>query len=244
MHTEPAAYDDFAWIYDRHWGRDTERALGTLDRLVLDARPAPARVLDLCCGTGQLDRVLHARGYAVTGVDGSPEMIRHARRNAPGCAFLVADARDFAVAQPHDLALCLYDSLNHLVEEDDLRRAFGAVRAALRPGAPFLFDLNMADGFRERWRGSYGVVEDEYACIVRSRYDEPAARGEIRATIFRHGDGWTRSDVVLRQRCYSPDEVTGALADAGFTGIRVFDAPADLGLARQVGRSYFLASAG
>jgi SAM-dependent methyltransferase len=243
MHTDPAAYDDFAWIYDRHWGRDTERALATLDRLVLDARPAPARVLDLCCGTGQLDRALHARGYAVTGVDGSPEMIRHARRNAPGCAFVVADARDFAVPEPHDLALCLYDSLNHLLEDGDLRRAFRAVRGALRPGAPFLFDLNMADGFRERWRGSYGVVEDEYACIVRSRYDEAAGRGEIRATTFRHGGGWTRSDVVLHQRCHSPDEVTGALRDAGFTDVRIFDAPADLGLARQVGRSYFRATA-
>ncbi|HLM66022.1 MAG TPA: class I SAM-dependent methyltransferase, partial [Longimicrobium sp.] len=152
MQTQPAAYDDLAWIYDRHWGRDTERALGTIGRLALDGRPPPARVLDLCCGTGQLDRALHERGYTVTGVDGSPEMIRHARRNAPECEFVVADVRDFSLPCAYDVALCMYDSLNHLMELGDLRRAFGAVRRALRPGAPFLFDLNLAEGYRARWR--------------------------------------------------------------------------------------------
>jgi SAM-dependent methyltransferase len=243
MQTDPAAYDDFAWIYDRHWGRDTERGMETIGRLVLDGRPPPARVLDLCCGTGGLDRALHARGYAVTGVDGSQEMIAHARRNAPDCAFIVADARDFTVPGTYDVALCMYDSLNHLLQPDDLRRAFRAVRRALRPGAPFLFDLNMAEGFRARWRGSFGVVEDDYAFVVRSGYDEPAASAELLATIFRRRDGWERTDVALHQRCYSADEVAGALAAEGFTGIRIIDALNDLGIAKQVGRSYFLATA-
>jgi SAM-dependent methyltransferase len=111
MQTDPAAYDDFAWIYDRHWGRDTLRSMDTLRALVLGDHPAPRRVLDLCCGTGQLDHALHQAGYAVTGVDGSPEMIGHARRNAPGGEFIVADARAFSVPEPCDLALCMYDSL-------------------------------------------------------------------------------------------------------------------------------------
>ena len=243
MQTHPAAYDDFAWIYDRHWGRDTVRDLGTIGRVVLDDRPPPARVLDLCCGTGQLDRALHERGYAVTGVDGSPEMIAHARRNAPQCEFIVADARDFSVPGRYDVALSMYDSLNHLMELDDLRRAFGSVRRALNPGAPFLFDLNMAEGYRARWRGSFGVVEDDCAAIVRSGYDEASATGELLATLFRRGDGWERSDVVLRQRCYSAKDVAGALAAEGFSRTRIIDAARDLGLAKQVGRSYFLASA-
>ncbi|HEX6040189.1 class I SAM-dependent methyltransferase [Longimicrobium sp.] len=242
--TNPAAYDDFAWIYDRHWGRDAAWMLDAIAPLVLRGVPAPARVLDLCCGTGQMARALHDRGYDVTGVDGSAEMVRYARRNAPGCTFVVADARDFAVPGPYDLALSLYDSLNHLLQPDDLRRAFACVHAALRPGAPFLFDLNMADGFRARWRGSFGVAEDEYACIVRSRFDEPDASAELAATIFRRGEAeWARSDVVLHQRCYTEDEVRAALAAEGFSGVRVFDAARDLGLTKQVGRGFFLATA-
>lgn len=244
MLTNPAAYDDFAWIYDRHWGRDATWMLDAIEPIVLRDVAAPARVLDLCCGTGQMARALHDRGYHVTGVDGSAEMIRYARRNAPDCTFVVADARDFAVPGPFDLALSMYDALNHLLEPDDLRRAFGRVHAALRPGAPFLFDLNLAEGFRARWRGSYGLAEDEYACVVRSRYDEPSASAELAATIFRPGEsGWTRSDVVLHQRCYAEDEVTAALAAEGFSRVRVLDGPRDLGLKQQVGRGFFLALA-
>lgn len=245
MQTQPAAYDDLAAIYDRHWGRDTERALGTIARLALDGRPPPARVLDLCCGTGQVSRALHERGYDVTGVDGSPEMIRRARANAPGCEFVVADVRGFDLPGAYDVALCLYDSLNHLMEPGDLRRAFRAVHAALRPGAPLLFDLNVAEGYRARWRGSFGVAEDDYACVIRSAWNEASATGEMRATVFRRGEGdaWARSDALLRQRCHPPEAVTDALAAAGFSGIRTFDAARDLGMAKQVGRSYFLASA-
>lgn len=243
MTTDPAAYDAFAWVYDRHWGRDTVRGLDTIEHLVLRDVPPPARVLDLCCGTGQLDHALHERGYDMTGVDGSPEMIRYARRNAPGCAFIVADARAFAAPGPFDVALCMYDSLNHLLEPDGLRRAFRVVHAALRPGAPFLFDLNMAEGYRARWRGSFGIVEDDHACIVRSRWDEQDGTAEFAATIFRQEGAWLRHDVVLRQRCHAEDDVRAALAAEGFRDIRVVDGAVDLGLPKQVGRAYFLARA-
>ena len=69
-------YDPFAWVYNRHWGNNfTALALLVLDRLVLPYLPARARILDLCCGTGQLARALSARGYQVTGLDGSKEML-------------------------------------------------------------------------------------------------------------------------------------------------------------------------
>jgi SAM-dependent methyltransferase len=241
--TQPAAYDASAWIYDRHWGQDTLRGMDTIDALVLRDVPPPARVLDLCYGTGQLDHALHARGYAVTGVDGSPEMIGYACRNAPGCEFIVADARAFSVPGAFDLALCMYDSLNHLMEPDDLRRAFRAVHGALRPGAPFLFDLNMAEGYRARWRGSFGVVEDDHAGIVRSRWDEADATAEFAATVFRQAPEWVRSDVVLRQRLHPADDVLAALAAEGFSDVLVLDGVRDLGQPKQVGRSYFLARA-
>ncbi len=55
--------------------------------------PAPARVADLGCGTGTLSLLLAESGYAVDGVDFSPEMIRRARAKAGHAAtFHVADA--------------------------------------------------------------------------------------------------------------------------------------------------------
>ena len=55
--------------------------------------PAPARVADLGCGTGTLSLLLAESGYAVDGVDFSPEMIRRAHAKAGHAAtFHVADA--------------------------------------------------------------------------------------------------------------------------------------------------------
>lgn len=48
-------------------------------------------VLDLGCGNGALSRVLREKGYHVTGVDTSPELLGIARRNDPEIEFIRAD---------------------------------------------------------------------------------------------------------------------------------------------------------
>ena len=243
MSASASAYDAFAWVYDRHWGPDIGWKLEAVRRLALDDLPPPRRVLDLCCGTGHLDRALGELGYAVTGVDASPAMIRLARDNAPACEFVVADVGDFRAPRAFDLALCMFDSLNHLMTEHELRRAFRAIHGALEPGARFLFDLNMEAGYRERWQRSAAIVEDDHVCVMRSRFLQAEGVGEYLVTVFRRQPEWVRADITFRQRCYAPDEITRALAAEGFSGIRVLDAVADLGLAGHVGRSVFVCDA-
>ena len=53
-------YDAFAWTYNRHWGSFATRMVPVLEELVLNALPSRARILDLCCGTGQLAHALSA----------------------------------------------------------------------------------------------------------------------------------------------------------------------------------------
>lgn len=247
--TDPSAYDRFAWFYDRYWGSGpmsfTARALPIVERFILSTLQPGARILDLCCGSGQLADELTTRGYHITGVDGSAHLLAYARQHAPKTEFVHADARAFTLAQVYDAAVSLYDSLNHVLELDGLRAVFRNVAAALKPDASFLFDLNMEEGFRTRWRGAFGLAESDHALINQSSYAPDTRLAQTTATMFRlEGKSWRRSDVTLYQRCYPEDEVREALTTSEFNKIQTFDAEKDLGMQRQTGRAFFLAIRG
>ena len=237
-------YDPFAWTYNKHWGPFVLGMLPVLDKLVLNALPSKARILDLCCGTGQLAHALSERGFEVTGIDGSESMIAIARENAPDATFRVHDARDFTITGEFHAALSTFDSLNHVMSLDELTSVFGNVYAALIDGGVFVFDLNMEEGYRTRWRGgTRGYVGDDHAFISRYSYLPEERIGKVEDTMFfRRGDLWERSDVSLLQRCYSEREILDALQSVGFVGVKAYDEVRDLGqeLPRSPGRSFFV----
>ena len=77
MSKAPSNYDAWAELYDRTLGPDySARKMGFLERRLLDRLPAGARVLDLCCGSGRMMAPMLARGFAVSGLDLSADMLR------------------------------------------------------------------------------------------------------------------------------------------------------------------------
>ncbi len=101
--------------------------------------PAGMDVWDLGCGHGWLSGLLAAGGARVTGVDGSAELIRAARRSYPGIEFEVRDlAVDVAVERDaFDAVVC------HMVLMDlpVLDPVVAAVARSLRPGGRFVFTI-------------------------------------------------------------------------------------------------------
>lgn len=216
-------YDPFAWVYNKHWGNSfTHLAFDVMEKLMLPYLPAKARILDLCCGTGQLAQALLEHGYQVTGLDGSEEMLRFARQNAPAVEFILDDARSFRLPNVYHAVVSTFDSLNHIMTLEELTSVFRNVYAALRKGGLFLFDLNMEKGYMAFWQDSYDIVEDDLVCIVRSSYLPEERTARFDTTIFRLQGGWQRSDLTLVQKCYSEAETQSALEAAGFIAIHAY----------------------
>jgi SAM-dependent methyltransferase len=203
-----------------------------LDRLLLSRLPTGAHILDLCCGTGRIAGQLVERGYRVTGVDSSQGMLDLARRNVPAARVLLADARSFTIPEPADAAISTSDSLNHVTEPDGLAAVFACVHRALRAGAPFVFDLNTEAKYRLRWTGSFGIAEEDHACVVRATYDEEACLARFDATTFVPSDngqaGWKREDLTIMERYYSEPTIRETLMTAGFDEIVFYDWQRDL----------------
>jgi ubiquinone/menaquinone biosynthesis C-methylase UbiE len=105
-------WNDEATTFDEaadHGLGDPEVRAAWRDLLLSTMPPQPARVADLGCGTGTLALLLAAEGYAVDGVDFSPEMIRRAveKPTAGQVTFTEADADDPPLEPGgYDVVLC------------------------------------------------------------------------------------------------------------------------------------------
>lgn len=223
----PAPYDEFAWLYDRHWGPHSLRKFAPiLAEVLLPQLPARARVLDVCCGTGQIARWLSTRGCRVTALDHSRAMLKYARQHAPRASFVLAEAEAFSLPPCQDAAVSMFDSLNHILTPAKLTAVFRRILAALAPGGVFFCDFNIRRKFQAGWRGDFSLLEKDHACIVRTHYKDAARRACWDIAMFRRdrGGSWKRTDLQLVQRAYEVAEIRRALAAAGFTGIEVWDA--------------------
>ncbi len=215
---------DFAGVYNRMWTGFAQQ-LAPLIHTWHQGLPGQkgTRILDVCCGTGQLLLYFLERGYTGTGVDLSPAMLGHAREN---CArwisegkvdFVQADASSFRLPGRYDLAVSTFDALKHLESLDRLRSCFACVRAVLVPGGRFLFDLNTEKGLM-RWNGITIEDGEQVVLINRGLYARGMDRAYTRITGFiRSGsDSWTRFEETAFNTVFRMGDVQAALAAAGF----------------------------
>lgn len=232
-----AAYDAFAWFYDRYWTEPFHRVAFPVVKRVLLARLEPgASIVDVGCGSGFLARLLTKHGFRVTGIDLSPEMVAHARSGVPEAEFHVGDARHFALPGPFDAAVSTFDTLNHILSPADLGLVLGNIAGSLAPGGLFLFDVLEEEAYKTHWNESYAVVEDDHVLAITGAGFDPSDRlARCSITMFRRtDDAWQRSDTTVVERCYTHREIGEALRGAGFGKVTAHDAR-DLGMAGELG---------
>jgi ubiquinone/menaquinone biosynthesis C-methylase UbiE len=215
-------YDAFAWLYNLEWAHFGNNIFPGLKIIAGKKLPDGAKILDLCCGTGQLARVLTEKGYSVTGIDGSEEMLRYARENAPEAEFIVSDARAFQLPPEYNAVLSTFDALNHVMTIEELGKVFKNVNKCLVSGGVFIFDMTTKYHFEIKAKDAKDIKEKpDYLFTIRSNYNYERKIGEWHFTIFQpQGKNWKRSDIKLYQTWYLCDDIKAALKKAGFSVIK------------------------
>jgi SAM-dependent methyltransferase len=221
-------YDPLAWFYDRYWGpRFHDAARPALESLLYSRLRIGDAIAELCCGSGHLTQELLARGYRITGIDNSIEMLLAARRRAPAARLVCGDIGRSPLTGGHfSGAVSTFDSINHLLSPEAVKTTFQFVHGSLRTGGVFVFDVNTEVAYQCEWGKCSAIVETDAALFVRGGYDARARFGRTIITMFRLLDEWRRSDVEIVQRCYDERELAGWLFEAGFRDVSVRTAAA------------------
>ena len=182
-------------------------------------------VLDLGCGTGRMTLELARRGYDMTGVDLSPEMLDIARENAEReqlsdrMLWLLQDITEFELYGTVELAVSCLDTLNHLTSVAELKKCLSLVHNYLVPDGLFLFDVNGRRKFEQIYAdNAYVMEEDGSLCVWQNAYDQKTRLCDFYITVFKEEkDGrYARYDEIETERMYTLRSLKSALAECGF----------------------------
>ncbi len=206
----------------------------------------PKTVLDLACGTGSLSVILAERGYKVTGVDFSCRMLGVARGKAKSAGlridFVEGDMRSFSLEHPVDAVVCVFDSLNYLLDQKSVQSSFKAVHRALSPGGLFLFDVNTPERLATIPTETSVMEGRNHYVVWSDHYDPNKKWWKVRLTGFiRRGDSWLRFDEVHKERAFPLDDYRDCLRKTGFAVLGVYHSATFYPASEDTSRAYFVA---
>ncbi len=240
------AYTGFAQVYDLFMDNVPYEEWGVyLTGLLQEYGVTDGIVLDLGCGTGKITRLLKARGYDMIGVDSSGEMLGAAmEQETEGILYLCQDMRKFELYGTVAAVVSICDSINYILEEDELREVFALVNNYLDPGGMFVFDLNTRYKY-ETVLGDTVICEnrEEGSFIWENYYHETEQVNEYDLTFFvrEEGELYRKYQETHYQRGYDLGDVKRLLQEAGLEFVAAYDAFTREALRQDSQRIYIIA---
>lgn len=148
MKMENEIFKKSAGYYDLLYSdKDYEKEVSFVENLF--GRDTSKKILELGCGTGNYTKLLLKRGYDVTGVDLSDEMLNIARKRMDG-KFLKGDIRDFTINKKFDVCLITFNVIGYITKTSEIIKTFKNIKNHLNEGGILIFDF---------WNG-LGVIND------------------------------------------------------------------------------------
>ncbi len=232
------AYTGFAGVYDQlmdetPYAQWCENVVHVLDKYGI----CDGLLLDLGCGTGTLTELLAAKGFDMIGVDCSEEMLNIAceKRDQSGhdILYLNQDMRTFELYGTVRAVVSVCDSLNYLLEKEELEACFRLVSNYLDPKGIFFFDFNTRYKY-ETVIGDSVIAENRDDCsfIWENYFDPESGINEYDLTVFAREQEasvsgqelFARFQEVHFQRGYTLEEIKSLIEGAGLAFVRAFDA--------------------
>ena len=140
-------------------------------------------LIDLGCGNGALTKALQEKGYRVTGIDSSEELLETARQKYPDIPFIQADATDFLVEEAVDAVFS--NAVFHWIDREKQADMLACVHKALKGKGQFVFEFG-GHGNNALIHSALGEVFSEHGYGYKMPFYFPTI-GEYAALVERAG---------------------------------------------------------
>ena len=121
---------------DKDYAAEAEYIAGLLERYGVSGK----RILEFGSGTGKHGRLLAQRGYEITGIERSAEMVAQAEA-APGFSCQQGDICTVQLGQTFDAVLSLFHVVSYQTTNNAVQSVFARAAEHLEQGGLFLFDV-------------------------------------------------------------------------------------------------------
>jgi len=187
-------------------------------------------ILDAGCGTGDLCLLLCKHGYDMIGVDESGEMLDNAmiaaKEAGADILYICQSLAELDLYGTVDGAVSTLDTLNHIIDEEELQQALDRISLFMVPGGIFIFDVNTEYKHREVLGSNCFIYDyEDLYCGWQNEYDPVDEITDIKLDIFlQNTDGsYDRTEIEFSERYYSHEKLGEMLAKAGFQILEIKD---------------------
>ena len=205
------AYDLFAPYYDNYmkhvdYDKWTEKILSFYSaHTALQLK----EIFELACGTANISERLVKHGYNVTASDRSEEMVRQANQKANKPHLLQADMLAELPPDSYDLVLLIFDSINYLLDNQQILILLNNVSQSLRKQGLFIFDISTYKNSQDNFNHYINLEETaDHVLIHRANFDSESKLQKTKLTIFKKSDNhYIRLDEEHQQRVFQVNEL-------------------------------------
>lgn len=241
-------YQDFAYLYDefmknvdyQDWTNKVEDIFRKYDK-------QPKTIVDLACGTGGVTNLLATRGYKVTGVDISEDMLylarEKARRSGLQVPYICQDISELSLHNPVDAILCMCDGFNYILEKRKLKQSLEKIHKYLNPGGILIFDISSHYKLSSiLGNNTMADTGEDLSLIWLNQFDKETHLLEMNLTIFvKQDEFYERVEETQIQRAWKTEEILEILNECGFINISTYSSKGLTPPGKRSHRIYFSA---
>lgn len=211
--------DNYLKVYSHRDETEAERLVDLIGNNINFG--AGSKVLDMACGSGRHAIIFASKGYEVTAIDLSKNLIAAADANAKAqnviIEFVNSDILEFSSNSKFDLAVNLFTSFGYFDDEEDNFKVILKAFDILEAGGFFVIDyFNKNDLLKNLIPTS--VFSDNGSRITQNRFIDA---NRVRKNIIIENDGKI-DEFYESVRLYSHDEMLSFLERVGFKIVKKF----------------------